>query len=67
MVLLFFYMSIGSAGVLYPTAWNVFRASNWEHHQLRQFRLFEMTEFEWFHWWPFDVLVLLIHARVVKR
>jgi cytochrome c-type biogenesis protein CcsB len=26
----------------------------------RQLRAFEMTEFEWFHWWPFDVLVALI-------
>ncbi|MGB0717113.1 MAG: hypothetical protein ACPGXK_14635 [Phycisphaerae bacterium] len=26
---------------------------------LRQIPLFEMTEFEWFHWWPFDLLVAL--------
>lgn len=27
--------------------------------KLRQIPLFEMTEFEWFHWWPFDLLVAL--------
>lgn len=26
----------------------------------RQHALLEMTEFEWFHWWPFDVLVALL-------
>lgn len=27
---------------------------------IRQTRWFEMTEFEWFHWWPFDALVALL-------
>ncbi len=27
---------------------------------LRQLPAFEMTEFEWFHWWPFDLMVLLL-------
>jgi hypothetical protein len=26
---------------------------------VRQLPMLEMTEFEWFHWWPFDVLVAL--------
>ncbi len=26
---------------------------------VRQHPMLEMTEFEWFHWWPFNVLVLL--------
>ena len=53
--LLFVYCTVGSAGVLYPRGWNVFDASVWAHGQLRQWRPFEMTEFEWFHWWPFDL------------
>jgi len=27
--------------------------------QVRQLPALEMTEFEWFHWWPFNLLVLL--------
>ena len=65
MVALFIYMSIGSAGILYPTSWNIFRTGSWHHEQIRQHRLLEMTEFEWFHWWPFDVLMLLIAATLV--
>ncbi|MEM7230107.1 MAG: hypothetical protein AAF432_14970 [Planctomycetota bacterium] len=61
MVLLFLYSSIGSAGapigygmlkppfLLSPDAWV----------SVRQLRPFEMTEMEWFHWWPFDLLILL--------
>ena len=26
----------------------------------RQMRIFEMTEFEWFHFWPFNTLIALI-------
>ncbi len=29
-------------------------------YQVRQMRLFEMTEFEWFHWWPFDLSIALL-------
>ena len=28
--------------------------------QVRQSPLLEMTEFQWFHWWPFNVLILLL-------
>ncbi len=31
----------------------------------RQHRLLEMTEFEWFHWWPFDLLIGLLAATLV--
>ena len=31
----------------------------------RQHRLLEMTEFEWFHWWPFDVLIGLLAATLI--
>ncbi|GJM20871.1 MAG: hypothetical protein DHS20C15_07860 [Planctomycetota bacterium] len=63
--LLFLYCSIGSAGVLYPKSFALFDSSSWVHAQLRQWRPFEMTEFEWFHWWPFDLLVGLICVNVV--
>ena len=29
-------------------------------HSVREHPLIEMTEFEWFHWWPFDVLILAL-------
>ncbi|MCH2160934.1 MAG: hypothetical protein MK085_03570 [Phycisphaerales bacterium] len=60
LVLLFIYMTIGSAGLLYPVHPNIFDANAWVHEQIRQRPFFEMTEFEWFHWWPFDALLLLI-------
>lgn len=65
LVLLFFYMSIGSAGVVYPVHPNLFHPDAWVHDQLRQWRPFEMTEFEWFHWWPFNLLVGLIAANMI--
>ena len=72
LVLLFIYSSIGSAGVLYPdrlsmTSWNIFSSDFWAHDQLRQWRGLEMTEFEWFHWWPFSTLMILIQAGELRR
>lgn len=29
-------------------------------YAIRQSRWFEMTEYEWFHWWPFDALIALL-------
>lgn len=65
LVLLFIYMAIGSAGLVYPVGVNIFSADAWVHRQVRQHRLLEMTEFEWFHWWPFDVLITLIAVCLV--
>lgn len=65
MALLFLYMSVGSAGILYPTHPNLFHPDAWVHAQFRQWRPFEMTEFEWFHWWPFDVLVGLLALTLI--
>lgn len=31
---------------------------------LRQMRIFEMTEFEWFNWWPFTLLIGLICVNI---
>ena len=64
LVALFVYSSIGSAGIIYPESWNVFSADSWAHDQIRQWRVFEMTEFEWFHWWPFDLMMILIAANI---
>jgi hypothetical protein len=64
LVLLFAYMSVGSAGIVYPVHPNVFHPDAWVHAQVRQWRPFEMTEFEWFHWWPFDVLLALLCANL---
>ena len=64
LAILFVYSSIGSAGVVYPESWNIFSADAWAHDQLRQWRGLEMTEFEWFHWWPFDLMMVLIAMNI---
>lgn len=64
LAILFVYMAIGSAGLLYPIHPNLLHPDAWVHAQIRQWRPFEMTEFEWFHWWPFDVMVVLICANI---
>ena len=64
LAILFVYMAVGSAGLLYPIHPNLLHPDAWVHAQIRQWRPFEMTEFEWFHWWPFDVLVILICANI---
>jgi len=69
MAILFVYSSIGSAGIVYPDFAagnaNIFSADNWAHDQLRQWRGLEMTEFEWFHWWPFDLMMILLAVNLV--
>jgi len=69
MAILFVYSSIGSAGIVYPDFAagnaNIFSAENWAHDQLRQWRGLEMTEFEWFHWWPFDLMMILLAVNLV--
>ncbi len=59
LVALFIYMSIGSAGLILPGP------EGWRHEQIRQRPWLEMTEFEWFHWWPFDLLLALLAANMV--
>jgi len=65
LAVLFVYSSIGSAGMpigpgitrfpffLRPDAWVSVR------------EIMEITEFEWFHWWPFDVIISLICVNLV--
>ena len=60
LTLLFIYSSIGSAGIMYPSG-----LTRLTHALVRQWRPFEMTEFEWFHWWPFDLLVFLICGTLI--
>lgn len=63
LTLLFIYCSIGSSGV--PTQLWIFDPAAWEYGHVRQWRGIELTEFEWFHWWPFDVLIALICANII--
>ena len=65
LAILFVYMSVGSAGIVYPVHPNLFHPDSWVHAQLRQWRPIEMTEFEWFHWWPFQVLLGLIALNMI--
>ncbi|MDI9404491.1 MAG: hypothetical protein QM516_11525 [Limnohabitans sp.] len=64
LVALFIYSSVGSAGIVYPESANIFSADGWAHDQIRQWRGLEMTEFEWFHWWPFDLMMILIALNI---
>ena len=43
LVLLFVYMSVGSAGIVYPTHPNLLHSDAWTHAQMRQWRGLEMT------------------------
>ncbi len=67
LILLFLYSSIGSAGApLGPGAlrpWFILNPDAWIH--IRTMRGLEMTEFEWFHWWPFKLLIALICVNLV--
>jgi hypothetical protein len=65
LIVLFIYMTIGSAGLFYPTGLNVFRGENWHIEFVRQWRVFELTEFEWFHTWFFNALIGLLCANLI--
>ena len=60
LVLLFIYCTIGSAGIFYPEGGRFWVSDAWTYGQLRTFRGLEMTEYEWFNWWPFDLIIGLI-------
>lgn len=53
MIILFFYSWLGSAGLFYPVPSG--GGLEWYHVMVRQYRVFEMTEFEWFHTWFFVI------------
>ncbi|MEQ8844057.1 MAG: hypothetical protein RIB58_04310 [Phycisphaerales bacterium] len=63
LVVLFVYSWIGSAGLFYPTSPLIFDKP-WAHSMPRQWRIFELTEFEWFHTWFFDINIALIVLNV---
>ena len=53
LAMIFIYSSVGSSGV--PVSFAIWEPSAWVN--LREMRAFELTEFEWFHWWPFKCLI----------
>ncbi|GJM25200.1 MAG: hypothetical protein DHS20C16_16150 [Phycisphaerae bacterium] len=62
MILLFIYMSVASAGLLYPTDWtDPFGA--WTVDVVR--KRFNKTEMEVFAWWPFTLLMGLFVLNMV--
>ena len=65
MVLLFFYMTVGSAGLIYPSALNIFSTSGWSYTIPRTWRWIDKTEMEFFAWWPFDLLMALFVINMV--
>jgi hypothetical protein len=64
MTLLFLYSWIGSAGLPLYVGGYPWQIESWVFEQMRQWPGFEMTEFEWFHWWPFDLIIGLICANI---
>lgn len=65
MVVLFVYSTIGSAGLFYPTGINIFKAENWYIEFVRQWPIFELTEFEWFHTWFFNATIALMCVNII--
>lgn len=65
LTLLFFYATVGSAGILYPVGFDIFSAENWRHSFPRTWRGIELTEFDFFHTWVFNGLIALICVNIV--
>lgn len=57
MVLIFIYMTVGSAGIVYPTSLNIFSTQNWAYDIPRTWSWVDKTEMEFFAWWPFNTLI----------
>jgi hypothetical protein len=64
LITLFVYSSIGSAGILYPASLVFWDLDNWNQVVIRHMPGLEMTEYEWFQWWPFVLLIVLICANI---
>ncbi len=63
LTVLFVYCAVGSAGIIYPSGGAVdfaFLGIGFRHSMIRQWPIFEMTEFEWFHTWFFNANIALI-------
>ncbi|MBG80714.1 MAG: hypothetical protein CMJ39_08420 [Phycisphaerae bacterium] len=61
LLLLFVYSGIGSAGL--PLQFAIWEPGAWT--AVRTWRIFEMTEYEWFNWWPFIVLNALTCLAII--
>ena len=59
LTVLFVYCSVGSAGIpVHPLIW---RPDAW----LSVREVLELTEYDWFNWWPFTTLVVLVCLALV--
>jgi hypothetical protein len=65
MVLIFIYLTIGSAGLAYPTGLNIFSSNNWAYMLVRRHPLIDKTEMGFFSWWPFTLLIGLFVLNMV--
>lgn len=65
MVLIFIYLTVGSAGILYPTSLNIFDSANWRYELLRTWPWIDKTEMEFFGWWPFTLMIAIFVANMV--
>ncbi len=75
LTILFVYSAVGSAGFWVPGHHTFINYHDWAHElnfglpwtqvHIRQAPGLEMTEFEWFHWWPFNLLIAFICVNLV--
>jgi hypothetical protein len=76
LVFLFVYSTIGSVGVWVPGIYSdlayrhewvheIYWIIPWTQFHVRQAPGLEMSEFQWFHWWPFNLNILLICLNLV--
>ncbi|MGP1309996.1 MAG: hypothetical protein ACTS27_07360 [Phycisphaerales bacterium] len=52
-------------GIWLLTALFIYMSIGSALYQVRQLRVFEMSEFEWFNWWPFTLMVALLCINLV--
>jgi len=64
LAILFAYSTLGSAGLIYPVSLKVLSAESWRHEIVRQWPMFEMTEFEWFHTPVFFAICALLGLSI---
>jgi len=64
LAILFAYSTLGSAGLIYPVSFKVLSAESWRHEIVRQWPMFEMTEFEWFHTPVFFAICALLGLSI---
>ncbi|RKY21890.1 MAG: hypothetical protein DRQ55_02915 [Planctomycetota bacterium] len=64
MTVMFVYSWIGSAGLPIYVGGYPWQIDAWVFEQMRQWPGLEMTEYEWFNWWPFNLLIGLICANI---